>query len=92
MPNYSYKCNTCNTIYNVDQGINEKTLTTCFSEGCSGKISRIITGGAGFLLKGTGYYVTDFKNKGTAPIQKPETKTPLTPTPSSTPKTVSEKA
>ena len=32
-------------------------------EKCRGKIDRIITGGSGLIFKGSGFYLTDYKNK-----------------------------
>jgi len=48
---------------------------------CSGRVRRLISGGTGLIFKGSGYYLTDYKNKSSSPkvLKKPikskETKT-----------------
>ena len=39
--------------------MNESPLSTC--DECRGKIERIITGGTGLIFKGSGFYLTDYK-------------------------------
>ncbi len=58
MPIYEYKCNSCGRIIEVMQKFSDKPLSRC--PACSGKISRIISN-CTFHLKGTGWYVTDYK-------------------------------
>ena len=41
--------------------MSESSLATC--EECGGKIERIITGGTGLIFKGSGFYLTDYKDK-----------------------------
>ena len=36
-------------------------LSTC--EECGGKIERVITGGTGLIFKGSGFYLTDYKDR-----------------------------
>ena len=36
-------------------------LVNC--EECEGKIERVITGGTGLIFKGSGFYLTDYKNR-----------------------------
>tara|TARA_B100001123_G_scaffold413718_1_gene512354 strand:+ start:205 stop:429 length:225 start_codon:yes stop_codon:yes gene_type:complete len=60
MPTYNYKCEICDNIYSIFQGINDKPLINCSM--CSGKIYRIITGGTGMIFKGSGFYKTDYSN------------------------------
>ena len=40
--------------------MSESSLATC--EECGGKIERIITGGTGLIFKGSGFYLTDYKD------------------------------
>ena len=40
--------------------MSESSLSTC--EECGGKIERIITGGTGLIFKGSGFYLTDYKD------------------------------
>ena len=58
MPTYNYKCEVCNKVISIFQGINDKPIINC--EICSGKINRVITGGTGMIFKGNGFYKTDY--------------------------------
>lgn len=60
MPTYVYHCNDCGHDFEEYQSIIEKPLEVCPS--CKGRIERVISGGAGFLLKGTGFYQTDYRS------------------------------
>ena len=40
--------------------MNESPLSSC--ESCGGEIKRLITGGSGLIFKGSGFYLTDYKN------------------------------
>ena len=60
MPTYQYKRED-GSVFEVLQGINDEPLSTCPETGQ--KVSRIITGGAGVVYKGDGWYVTDYKRK-----------------------------
>ncbi len=73
MPTYEYKCTKCNYQFEEFQKITDKPLTDCPK--CGGKLSRLITGGAGLIFRGSGFYVTDYK-KPHLP-QKKEKKTNL---------------
>lgn len=59
MPTYEYECVVCNYIFEEFQNISDKPLQKCPK--CSGKLRRLISGGAGFILKGSGFYATDYK-------------------------------
>lgn len=61
MPTYSYKCTECQHSFDRLQSINEESLTQCPE--CKGKVQRMIGAGAGIVFKGSGFYVTDYKNK-----------------------------
>ena len=61
MPTYSYKCEGCDKIVSVFQGINDKPLINC--DTCNSNISRIITGGTGMIFKGSGFYQTDYNKQ-----------------------------
>jgi putative FmdB family regulatory protein len=60
MPTYVYRCRDCGHEFEEFQSIMEKPLESCPS--CKGKAERIITGGAGFLFKGSGFYITDHRS------------------------------
>jgi putative FmdB family regulatory protein len=62
MPIYEYKCNKCG-VFEVTQRITEKALKKCPT--CKGRVERIISN-TSFVLKGTGWYVTDYAKRGPA--------------------------
>src|SRR5271155_87306 len=62
MPIYEYKCNHCG-VFEVTQRITENPLRKCPT--CKGKVERIISA-TSFVLKGSGWYVTDYARSGTA--------------------------
>ena len=61
MPTYEYECTSCGHRFTKFQGINDKPVQKCPE--CSGSVRRIITGGAGVIFKGSGFYETDYKKK-----------------------------
>lgn len=61
MPTYEY-LREDGTKFETFQGINDDPLTECPTTGQ--KVKRIITGGAGVVYKGDGFYVNDYKNGG----------------------------
>lgn len=70
MPIYEYQCQSCHKISEHIQKINDPLLTEC--ESCHGKLEKLVSS-TSFQLKGTGWYVTDFKNsdKKTTDDKKP---------------------
>jgi putative FmdB family regulatory protein len=81
MPIYAYRCESCGFTKDVLQKVSDAPLTECPSCGKSAFRKQVTA--AGFQLKGSGWYVTDFRNGSgagnkPAPAQgeaKPETKT-----------------
>jgi len=70
MPIYAYRCDECGFAKDVLQKISDPALTVCPSCGKSSFKKQVTA--AGFQLKGTGWYVTDFRGgstpaTGTAP-------------------------
>lgn len=64
MPIYAYRCSACGHAKDVLQKLSDAPLTTC--PACSAEaFSKQITA-AGFQLKGSGWYATDFKGGATA--------------------------
>ena len=57
MPTYEYHCDGCGRDFEVKQRISEASLTTC--DVCGGSVRRLISS-APFILKGEGWYVTDY--------------------------------
>ena len=72
MPIYAYKCGSCGHAKDVLQKISDPLLTTCPACGAEA-FSKQITA-AGFQLKGSGWYATDFKGGGSQATSKPEAK------------------
>ena len=64
MPIYAYKCGSCGHAKDVLQKVSDAPLTTCPSCGAE-SFSKQITA-AGFQLKGSGWYVTNFRNGGSS--------------------------
>ena len=60
MPIYEYLCNSCGTEKEHLQKISDSPIAACPVCGSSNYVKRISA--AGFQLKGSGWYVTDFKN------------------------------
>lgn len=65
VPIYEYECANCGHTLEVIQKISDKPLTECPS--CHATRLRKLVSAAAFQLKGTGWYVTDFKDKKKAP-------------------------
>ena len=63
MPIYAYKCGSCGHAKDVLQKISDPVLTTCPACGAE-QFSKQVTA-AGFQLKGSGWYATDFRNGST---------------------------
>ena len=65
MPIYAYKCDSCGFAKDVLQKISDAPLSQCPSCG-EPSFKKQLTA-AGFQLKGSGWYATDFKGSGAAP-------------------------
>ena len=61
MPTYDYRCDRCNRTFEIRQRISAEALTTC--DRCGGPIRRLLSA-APFILKGGGWYVTDYPSAG----------------------------
>ena len=68
MPIYAYRCASCGHSRDVLQKISDPVLTTCPVCGAE-QFQKQVTA-AGFQLKGSGWYATDFKG-GSAPAAAP---------------------
>ena len=71
MPIYEYQCQKCGT-FEATQRITEKALAKCPT--CKGKVKKLISN-TSFQLKGTGWYVTDYKGNGKSPASSVPGKT-----------------
>jgi putative FmdB family regulatory protein len=65
MPIYAYRCDTCGHAKDVLRKVSDPLLTEC--PACGASTFRKQVTAAGFQLKGSGWYVTDFKSSGAAP-------------------------
>ncbi len=63
MPTYQYECSHCHHQFEILQSMNENRLKKCPE---CGKITlqRLIGTGSGIIFKGSGFYETDYKQKG----------------------------
>jgi putative FmdB family regulatory protein len=60
VPTYEYQCTACGREFEVRQRISEPALTQC--EKCGGAVKRLLSS-APFILKGGGWYVTDYPSE-----------------------------
>jgi putative FmdB family regulatory protein len=72
MPIYEYRCADCGHQDEHLQKVSEKPLSKC--PACGKKTYKKQLSAAGFQLKGSGWYATDFKNKAAPPTGKKEEK------------------
>jgi putative FmdB family regulatory protein len=91
MPTYEYVCEKCGHEFEAVQSMSDAPLKSCPQAVCAqkkwgrGKVKKKISGGAGLLFKGSGFYITDYRSEGykksakkdsgeAKPAAKPETK------------------
>ena len=55
MPTYQYKCPQCGFEFEEFQKMTDLPK-------CKGRTHRLVSGGAGFLFKGSGFYITDYRS------------------------------
>jgi putative FmdB family regulatory protein len=60
VPTYEYECGSCHRTFEVKQRISEPSLTTC--DECGGPVHRLLSA-TPFILKGGGWYVTDYPSE-----------------------------
>ncbi|MFJ1267721.1 FmdB family zinc ribbon protein [Legionella lytica] len=65
MPIYEYQCTNCHHHFDLMQKISDEPVKQC-PECEKDTVIKLISA-AGFQLKGTGWYATDFKNKNSTP-------------------------
>jgi putative FmdB family regulatory protein len=73
MPIYAYRCAACGHSRDVLQKLSDSPLTQCPACGAE-QFAKQITA-AGFQLKGSGWYATDFRNNSSGSAAAPATKT-----------------
>jgi putative FmdB family regulatory protein len=69
MPIYEYRCSACSHELEALQKLSDAPLVTCPACGAATLVKKVSA--AGFQLKGSGWYATDFRNAG-----KPAAKSP----------------
>ena len=72
MPTYDYRCNACGHEFEEFQMMSDGVLRKCPECGKL-KLERLIGSGAGFVFKGSGYYVTDYRSKSYDDAKKADT-------------------
>ncbi|MBN1212396.1 MAG: zinc ribbon domain-containing protein [candidate division Zixibacteria bacterium] len=61
MPTYQYRCPHCHFEFEEFQHITDEPISVCPK--CKKDTHRIISGGAGFIFKGSGFYITDHRSE-----------------------------
>jgi putative FmdB family regulatory protein len=64
MPSYEYQCEKCAHQFDALQKMSDEPLKVCPE--CKGDLKRLISGGAGVIFKGSGFYQTDYKKNGSS--------------------------
>jgi putative FmdB family regulatory protein len=72
MPTYEYQCGNCGHRFDKIQKISDPSRVEC--PRCDNIAERLISGGAGLLFKGSGFYITDYRSKSYQEAAKKETK------------------
>lgn len=67
MPIYEYQCQKCKKKFDMLQNINSEPLRQCIF--CKGQVEKLISLSS-FQFKGTGWYITDYKNKNSKTSSK----------------------
>jgi len=62
MPTYEYACPKCGHQFEQFQSMNDEPLKKCPKCKKAG-VKRLVGSGAGLIFKGSGFYITDYKNK-----------------------------
>jgi putative FmdB family regulatory protein len=65
MPTYEYACSKCGHRFEQFQSMRDDPLRKC-PKCHKAALKRLIGRGAGLIFKGSGFYITDYKNKGMA--------------------------
>ena len=60
MPTYEYRCPSCQTEFEKFQRMSDEPGAEC--PNCGAPAERKLSGGAGLLFKGSGFYITDYRS------------------------------
>jgi putative FmdB family regulatory protein len=95
MPTYEYTCEKCGHRFELFQSMSDQPIDTCPKPLCKqkrwgkGPVKRAISGGAGLIFKGSGFYITDYRSDKYKEAAKkdapPSNGKPATAKPDSTP-------
>lgn len=77
MPTYEYECTKCGHTFERFQSMMEEPVKRCPE--CRCKVRRIVSGGAGFIFKGSGFYETDYRSDHYRKREKEDKKAATTP-------------
>ncbi|MBI4600541.1 MAG: zinc ribbon domain-containing protein [Planctomycetes bacterium] len=61
MPTYDYECTACGTTHEIYHGMSEAPKKKCPACG-KARLKRLLGSGAGFIFKGSGFYITDYRS------------------------------
>ena len=70
MPIYEYRCSSCGFQKEYLRKLSDPALSVCPE--CGKQTFYKMLSAAGFQLKGSGWYATDFRNSGAKPAAKPD--------------------
>ncbi|HEU4453598.1 MAG TPA: zinc ribbon domain-containing protein [Longimicrobium sp.] len=62
MPTYEYRCPECGTDFEKFQKMSDEPGAPCPK--CGAAAERRLSGGAGLVFKGSGFYITDYRGEG----------------------------
>ncbi len=71
MPTYEYECEACGKEFELFQSMRDEPIKDCPDCGGIGTVRRLIGSGGGLIFKGSGFYITDYKNKGNGSAASP---------------------
>ena len=82
MPTYEYVCEKCGHEFEKFQSMAASPLKVCPEDKCGqkrwgkGSVKRAISGGAGLIFKGSGFYITDYRSDSYKEAAKKDSTTP----------------
>jgi putative FmdB family regulatory protein len=75
MPTYEYKCDACGLEFERFQQMSAAPVKKCPRCG-KRKVRKLISAGAGMIFKGSGFYITDYRDQGYKDSAKADTAAP----------------
>ncbi len=82
MPIYEYECSNCQCRFDVRQRFSDEPVANCPK--CQSKSKRVMVP-APVIFKGSGFYVTDYRSKGSEGTSSSDSKPSPSPSPSTNP-------